>query len=335
MKRQGSTRMDRPFACGLLLTLVATGCAHRVSEIKPDVHEVQSARASGPQLFSSPGEAAAALGQAVQAEDRASLLMSFGARSAGLLDSGDPVADKNAFEKFSAHMKAKHTVEAQADGRYVLLVGEKDWPFPIPIVRDGGQWSFDVSAGREEMLDRRIGENELKTIRFVRSYVEAQKEYFREDPDGDRVHEYAQRAISSAGRKDGLYWESKDQNDQSPFGPLAAAAVREGYRRKGEEPIPFHGYFFKILTAQGARAAGGKKSYLDKHGNMTKGFALVAYPARYGASGVMTFTVNQDGVVYEKDLGLQTLATAQDMKEFNPDETWSPVADPREDAVEE
>jgi hypothetical protein len=329
------TRMDRPFACGLLLTLVASGCAHRVSEVKPDVHEVQPARAGAPQLFSSPGEAAAALGQAVQAEDRASLLKIFGARSAGLLDSGDPVADKNAFEKFSAHMKAKHTVEAQADGRYVLLVGEKDWPFPIPIVRDGGEWSFDVAAGREEMLDRRIGENELKTIRFVRSYVEAQKEYFQEDPDGDRVHEYAQRAISSAGKKDGLYWESKGKDDQSPFGPLAAEAVREGYRRKGEEPIPFHGYFFKILTAQGARAAGGKKSYFDKHGNMTKGFALVAYPARYGASGVMTFIVNQEGVVYEKDLGLQTLAEAEDMKEFNPDESWSPVADPREDAVDE
>ena len=314
--------------CLAAVFAVAVNCS--CSSKQPAAPESTAAK-----RFCSPDDAAAALAIAVAKEDRTALLGIFGAGSKGLLDSGDAVADKNAFEEFSAEIAKRKSVEAQPDGTYVLYVGEKEWPFPVPIVSDGKKWSFDADAGREEILDRRIGENELKTIRLSRAFVEAENEYFKKDRDGDGVREYAQKALSSPGKKDGLFWQTSDPKDQSPFGPLAAEAVREGYSKQGDAPTPFHGYFFKLLSKQGMNADGGEKSYLDSRGNMTTGYALLAYPARYGASGVMTFTVNQQGIVYEKDFGTETLENAEATTVFNPDSSWSPVDDPNEDKVDE
>jgi len=310
----------------LFIATLLTACSMNGGKPQPE--------SGAARKFTSPGAAADALREAVAASDRQKLLGIFGSSAAGLLDSGDAVADKNAFETFSAELAKRSKVEALSEDQYVLLVGEKEWPFPVPIVSDGKTWTFDTASGKEEILDRRIGENELRTIRLARSYVDAQKEYKRKDRDGDHVLEYAQKAVSSPGKKDGLFWKSEGK-EESPFGPLAAEAVKEGYQHQEGVQLPFHGYFFKILTAQGEAAPGGKKSYLDARGNMTKGFALLAYPARYGSSGIMSFIVNQDGIVYQKDLNVQTLSEAAALNEFNPDESWSPVDDERVNAVEE
>lgn len=320
--------MNRVVPIALLL-LSVSACARNAAEVSPP--GATNARA---REFSSPEEAEAALVKGVAAHDRKELISIFGPESEGMLQTGDEVADKEAFDEFATALAAKHSLEKLDEESYVILVGEKEWPFPIPLVKEGGAWVYDTELGKEEIIDRRIGENELRTIRTCRSYVQAQREYKGKDRDGDGVREYAQRAVSSAGKKDGLYWPASDKDEQSPFGPLAAEAAQEGYRKKGEAPMPFHGYFFKILTAQGPDAAGGAKSYLDKKGNMTKGFALLAYPTKWNSSGVMSFAVNQEGIVYEKDLGVQTLATAEEMTAFDPGAGWEPVADADEDAVE-
>jgi len=208
----------------------------------------------------------------------------------------------------------------------VLEVGDERWPFPVPIVPRDGRWFFDTEAGKDELLNRRIGRNELATLQSVRAYVEAQREYAGKDRDGDEVLEFAPKFNSTPGTKDGLYWPQHLDGEISPLGPLAAQAYDEGYGGRATheraEPAPFHGYFFKILTRQAKTAPGGKYDYVI-NGNMIGGFALVAWPAEYEESGIMTFIVNQQGRVYQKDLGSKTAKIAAAMKEYNPDKTWT------------
>jgi hypothetical protein len=285
-----------------------------------------AAVAGSARLFGSPEEAVQALVAANRAGDRAAVDAIFGPEVKDLL-SGDPRQDAVEFAAFAKSLAQYHRLVRKADDRYVLNVGPQNWPFPIPIVRRGTSWSFDTAAGKDEIVNRRIGEDELATIGVCRTYVQAQREYAGEDRDGTGVFQYAQRIKSTAGKKDGLYWPTAAGEDQSPFGPLVAEARTEGYGPKpaGSQPEPFHGYFFKVLTAQGPAAAGGAYNYLI-NGDLLAGFALVAYPAHWGESGVMTFLVNQWGKVYQCNLGAQSAEIASAMTEFNPDGDWTQVA---------
>jgi len=275
--------------------------------------------------FASPEEAVKTLIEALKSNDVKAAEAIFGPGSKDLLWSGDPVADQSGREQFLRLYEQKYRLEA-TEAKAVLNLGTEDWPFPIPIVKKGGLWYFDTNQGREELLARRIGLNELSAIKACLAYVDAQREYALKDRDGDGLLEYAQKFRSDTGKKNGLYWEVKAGEGQSPLGPLFAAAQEKGYTSKaaGGKPIPYHGYYYRILTGQGKSAPGGAYDYMVK-GNMIGGFALVAYPAKYASSGVMTFIVNHDGVVYQKDLGRNTAKAVQAMKLFNPDSTWKKV----------
>ncbi len=274
------------------------------------------------QGFSSPRQAVDALIAAVRNDNDGELLAILGPDSEDLIASGDQVADRNSRKRFLAAFEEKNSLEQQEADRMTLIVGSRDYPFPIPLRKQGGAWYFDTSAGREEILNRRIGRNELHTIEVMQAYTDAQREYACLKHNGDGQM-FAQRLASGEGRKDGLYWPAAAGEPESPFGPLIARAVEEGYSGglDDEPPEAFHGYYFKILTAQGPHAYGGAFDYVV-NGRMVLGFALVAYPARYGASGVMTFVVNQAGVIYEKDLGENTAGEAAAMTSFDPDDTW-------------
>jgi len=273
--------------------------------------------------FQAPEEAAKALFEALRAGDMKELLAIFGPAGKEVISSGDEVADKAGRERFVKSYEAMNKLEKETDKKVTLVVGTHDWPFPVPIVKKGETWVFDTMAGKEELLNRRIGRNELNTIKVCLAYVDAQREYALKDRDSDNLLEYAQKFRSTAGKKDGLYWEAKEGEEQSPLGSFAARAVQEGYTTKkaGDNPVPYHGYFYKILKAQGKNAPGGAYDYLVK-GSMIGGFALVAYPAEYGNSGVMTFIVNHDGVIYEKNLGKETAKIAGAMSKYDPDKTW-------------
>lgn len=282
------------------------------------------------QLFSSPEEATRALVAATQAKDNGSLARIFGPRFKDLL-SGDPVSDANDFADLSAFISEGTKFEKESDQKVILMVGDDRWPFPVAIIKAGGQWRFDTENGVEEVHNRRIGGNEIDAALVSRAYAVAQYDYFNNgDWDEDQVSEYATKLLSSPGKKDGLYWEVVGDEEQSPLGPLVAQAADEGYtRKKGtgtQTAAPFRGYYFKILTRQGSSAPGGAYNYII-NGNMIGGFALVAYPATWGNSGVMTFVVNQEGRVYEKDLGPRTAQIAGAMTEYNPDSTWILVRD--------
>jgi len=219
----------------------------------------------------------------------------------------------------------------EGEGKAKLVIGEKKWPFPVPIVKKGNSWLFDTESGREEILNRRIGHNELLAVHACRAYAEAQREYYgMAEPDGDQIPKYAQHMISTPGNKNGLYWPTAVGEKESPLGPLVAKAKEEGYmqpRKEGERgPRPFHGYYFRILKSQGPNAPGGKFNYVI-NGNMVAGYALVAYPARWGVSGVMTFIINQRGRVYQKNLGPKTAEIARKLTRYNPDLTWKLVAE--------
>ncbi len=274
--------------------------------------------------FKSPDEAVKALIESVRAKDKEELLAIFGPSGKEIISSGDEVADREMGERFVKAYEEANKVVSESDTKMVLHVGKEDYPFPIPILKKGGIWFFDTQAGKEEILNRRIGRNELSTIQVCLAYVDAQREYARRGREGGGLREYAQKFISEKGKKDGLYWETKEGEEESPIGPFVSRAVKEGYTKKGDKPIPYHGYYFRILKAQGKNAAGGEYNYLVK-GKMIGGFALVAFPAEYGVSGVMTFIVNHDGVVFEKDLGKQTEKLAGAIKMFNPDKTWKKV----------
>jgi len=273
--------------------------------------------------FKSPEEAVKALSDAVKGNDTKELLTIFGPEGKELISSGDKVADEIGREHFIKAYEEMNKLVRENDTKVILRVGNGDWPFPIPVIRRGEYWLFDTMAGREEILNRRIGRNELNAIQVCLAYVDAQREYILKDRDEDKLLEYAQRLISREGEKNGLYWEAKEGEEKSPLGPLIAKAAVEGYT--GKRPIgkrsPYHGYYYKILKSQGKNARGGEYDYMVK-GKMIGGFALVAYPAEYGNLGVMTFIVNQDGVVYEKDLGKETEKIAAAMKKFDPDKTW-------------
>ena len=279
-------------------------------------------------LFSSPEAALKILIEAVKAEDKTVLDQIFGP-SGKDLRSGDAVQDAAEYKEFARHLAEKTDLVKENDLKVILHVGNENWPYPIPIVKYNDQWFFDTEAGKEEILNRRIGEDELTAILVCRSYVKAQREYVLKDWDGDGIFAYAQKLRSDPGKRNGLFWRATQGEEVSPLGELVALARYEGYKKKKAafkeaEPSPFHGYYFKILTRQGKNVPGGKYHYIV-NGNMVGGFALVAFPSNWGKSGVMTFIVNQQGKVYQKNLGPDTMKITQKMKSYNPDETWTPV----------
>jgi len=274
--------------------------------------------------FSSAEEAVKAAIAAARSSNDKELLAIFGPQAKEILFSGDAVADKDRRAQFIAAYDEKNRLATKGEDT-ILIVGKQEWPFPIPVVKKGQSWVFDTDKGKEEILNRRIGENELFTIQALLAVVDAQREYAMKDRDKNGLLEYAQKFISDPGKKNGLYWEAKQGEPESPFGPIMVRARSEGYKKQESGgPPPYHGYYYKILTAQGKDAPGGAYSYLVK-GKMIGGFAVVAYPAQYGNSGVMTFIVNHDGKVFQKDLGKNTASVAATMKEYNPDKTWEEV----------
>ncbi len=275
--------------------------------------------------FATPEEAVAALAVAASAKDTNTIRIIFGP-AAEDLENPDRVQATNDFAEFTAAFNQGKRIVRESDAKCVLEVGQNFWPFPVPIVKKDDLWFFDTEAGKDELINRRIGKNELATLQSVRAYVQAQREYASKDRDGDEVLEYAQKFRSTPGTKDGLYWPSDLDGELSPLGPLVAQAQAQGYLVKAKEqdaaPEPFHGYYFKILPRQGKHAPGGKYDYVI-NGNMIGGFALVAWPAEYGETGVMTFIVNQQGRVYQKDLGTKTARTVASLNSYDPDKTWT------------
>ena len=283
----------------------------------------EAASQNSPQTFPTPQAAAKAFVDAAAQNDTAALLKLLGPGGKDIVQSGDAADDQAARAQFAQRARAKLQVEPDRDNpnRATIIAGDQNWPFPVPLVRKNGQWYFDAARGRVEILARRIGRNELAAIDVCRAYVEAQMEYASRDRDADGTLEYAQRIISSPGKKDGLYYEGEPENLAPKSFADAAAVLMQG---QGKKPVPYHGYFFHILKAQGPDAQGGAMDYVVK-GEMMGGFALIAWPAEYGVSGVKTLIVNHQGIVYEKDLGPQTAALARQMTRFNPDKSWKPV----------
>lgn len=275
--------------------------------------------------FASPEDAARALAAALHDDDNAELQLIFGRDGRTMISSGDDVADRNAREKFLAAYEDRNFLNVEPDGSRTLHVGPDDWPMPIPIVACRDAWRFDTARGRDELLNRRIGRNELSAMQICRAIVDAQQEYAAADRNGDGVAEFARKFISDPGTRNGLYWDSREDEPPSPLGALVADAAAEGYStagRSAETPQPYHGYCFKMLTAQGPHAPGGARDYLV-NGKMTEGFAVVAWPAEYGVSGIMTFMVSRQGVIYERNLGRRTGRLARSMTVFDPDSQWS------------
>ena len=272
--------------------------------------------------FSSPEEAVKSLVAAVRSNDIKEMLAILGPGSRELISSGDDVADRAGREKFLKAYDQMNTLQQESADKMVLSIGADNWPLPIPIVKKGTTWVFDIRKGKQEILNRRIGRNELHIMDVLHAYVDAQHEYATKDCRGDGKVEFAQRLISTEGKRDGLYWEAKEGEEESPLGPLVARAAKEGYANA--DLSPFHGYYFNILKGQGKHVDGGAYNYVVK-GKMILGFALVAYPAEYGNSGVMTFILNQEGIIYQKDLGKDTKRRAEAMKIFDPDKSWTKV----------
>ena len=275
--------------------------------------------------FASPEDAASALVQAVKAHNRADVLAVLG-NAAEWISSGDAVADRAVGDRFVAAYETKHVLTR--DGNVAkLTIGNDDYPFAFPLVKSGERWRFDTAAGKEELLARRIGQNELDAIKVLQAIVDAQRDYASEDRDGDGVLAYAQKFASSSGKRDGLYWPTKAGETASPLGALVARASSEGYKKQEKGPPPFHGYYYRLLKGQGKNAPSGELDYVVR-GRAIGGFAVVAWPARYGNSGIMTFMVNQDGKVYQADLGPGTQAKASKLQRFDPGQGWNPVATP-------
>jgi hypothetical protein len=273
--------------------------------------------------FATAQDAAKALVGAYKKADVKALVEILGSKGHRLVSSGDPVEDRIERDWFVSLYEEGHEIQPESKSRAVLELGNDGQPYPIPVVKKGGNWFFDPGEGHEELLSRRISKNELSALNVVVAYVEAQKEYHEKDHDGDKVFEYAQRWRSAEGTRDGLYWKGRPGGSESPISKLAEVARGEGYPIDSPAgPFPYRGYYYKILKAQGPNAPGGAIDYV-KDGNMVSGFALIAYPARYNVSGIMTFMVNQEGVVYQKDLGSKTAQIGKDMTLFDPDKSWS------------
>ena len=276
------------------------------------------------QDYETPQAAVDSLVATAKSGDQKAALIVLGRGGEDIISSGDKVSDDAVRARFVASYDTKHQIAMQGDSKATLMIGDNDYPFPIPLERNkNGTWSFDTEAGRREILFRRIGHNELDAIKTSLAYVDAQNDYASKDRTGGGAGVYAQRFISAPGKKDGLYWPTGPGDEESPLGPLFAAASRQGYHA-GEGRSPYRGYYYKILTKQGPAATGGAADYIVD-GKMIGGFALVAYPAEYRNSGVMTFIVNYAGNVFQKDLGHDTAQIAEDMTSFNPDDTWKKV----------
>jgi hypothetical protein len=305
----------------LSMVIFVTSIASRVLFAAPETEVVDKG-----QGFASPEEASKALVDAARNYDKNKLAVLFGSQNAEIFSSGDDVEDANNRAEFLKMAEEKSSVENQEANKAILHFGKNDWSFPVPVVNNGGQWRFDAEQGRQEILNRRVGRNELNTLGAMRAYVEAQAEYASIDRDDDEVSEFATKIRSEPGKFDGLYWETAPGQPESPLGLLFAEAKAAGYLAKGstEKPTPFHGYLYKIITRQGGNAPGGKYDYMI-NGNMIAGFALVAFPAVYGSSGIMTFVVNHRGKIYQKNLGPKTNELAAAMKAFDPDASWEAV----------
>lgn len=294
----------------------------------------QGCASSRQKSFTSAQQAVDEFIAAVRAGDRPTVEKILGPEADEVLSSGDSVADQQQKQKFLAAYDEKHQLSPESDGVMTLSVGNEDWPLPIPLVQDqhSGRWRFDTEAGKDEVLSRRIGRNELDVIEVCQAIVDAQMEYALNDPDGDGVREYAEKFLSDAGMKNGLYWPTADAETPSPLGPFIAEAVEEQYVVSGRStgnPQPYHGYCYRMLKSQGADAPGGALDYVV-NGNMIGGFAAVAYPADYENSGIMSFMVSHAGVVYQTDLGPDSAEIAKAMQSFDPGEGWEPLAEPAE-----
>lgn len=313
-------------ASGVIAVLVACAVAGTSAGQQPARARPAATTASPVETFETPAAAAAALIGAAQAFDVAALEKIFGPEFRETVLTGEYAQDRDRASEFAAKAAGKHTlsIDPKTGARAVLLVGDESWPFPIPIVKHGMRWSFDTKAGRQELLYRRIGANELDAIAICDNYVAAQHAYALKKRDGFDVHQYAQRIISTPGTEDGLAWQREDGSWDGPIGEQVAHAIAQGYSSRTD---PYHGYFFKILKGQGSAAPLGEMDFVV-NGAMIGGFALAAAPAEYGVTGVKTFIVSHDGVVYEKDFGAATLQEFLRMERFNPDRTWTPVSKP-------
>jgi hypothetical protein len=278
--------------------------------------------------FATPEEAARSLVAAVKAKDEKELLAILGPSLKEWIESGDPVADRQAREKFVADYEQKQAIDSSEPDKATLVIGDDDFPFPIPLIKSDDKWSFDPELGKQEIIDRRVGKNELETIQTLLAIADAQNDYAELDPLGKGARGYARRFISSPGKHDGLYWPTTESEPQSPLGTLVAGAATAGYRPTSEggesSKNPYHGYYFRMLTGQGPHAPGGAYSYLV-NGRMIGGFAVIAWPAKYGVSGYKTFMINQDQTVYQSDLGPNTADEVQEIETFDPDEDWTKV----------
>lgn len=275
--------------------------------------------------FASPGDAALAAYNAVKSNDQQILHAIFGSNAGTILHTGDDVADKKMADDFVRRYDRMHRIVIEPDQTATLYIGAENWPMPIPLVKNSaGAWYFDTERGMKEILYRRVGTNENDAIEVLHTLVDAQREYASETRDNDKAKHYALKFLSDEGKQNGLYWKTTDNEEPSPIGPLIVAAASEGYTAKQGQPTPFHGYYYRILTKQGPAAKGGTRDYVV-NGQLSRGFAFVAYPAQYRNSGVMTFIVNQEGIVYEKDLGPDTEKLAAEMSEYNPDNSWRPT----------
>ena len=300
-----------PLVGAVLALALVVPCAH--------------AQQSNEKTFGSPGDAVLALYNAAKTNDNQALDAIFGSNAKEILQTGDAVADKKMATDFIRRYDQMHRVVIEPDQTATLYVGAENWPLPIPLVKNsGGAWYFDTETGKKEILYRRIGTNENDAIDVLHTLVEAQREYASTLQEGDKTKHYASKFLSDDGKHNGLYWKTNDGENPSPIGPLLVQAAGQGYNMQQGKPEPFHGYYYRILTGQGTAAKGGAHSYLV-NGELAKGFAFVAYPSEYRNSGVMTFVVNEDGVVYERDLGEDTDKLASGMTEYNPDKTWVKV----------
>jgi hypothetical protein len=312
-----------------LLTPALLACAWGI--LSADLHgaeqkEAPQSPAVAQRLFASPDEAAKALQAAAEAKDTAALRAIFGPEFDQLI-TGDKVQDANNAQRFATLLAQGCQPAKEGEDKITFEIGTNNYPMAVPLVKVDGQWHFDTAAGMEEIINRHIGKDELCAIGVCRAYVTAQRQYASANPDAGGGTKYAQKFKSTPGMKDGLYWPAAENEPASPFGPAVAEAQAEGYgTHKGKGLHPFHGYYFRILTRQGKAAPGGRMDYMS-HGNLTEGFALVAYPENWDRSGIMTFIVNQDGKVFQRNLGTRTSEVAAAMKEYNPDSKWTLVPD--------
>jgi len=318
--RNANTRSNvQPWRCVagvVLLGLLAIVSGCKKEATAPGIPET-------PAVFASPHEAAEALYKAAKSGDSNAMLAIFGSGARDVVFSGDPVQDRRGLEYFSANYEEMHRWSKLQRGLLLLNFGAENYPFPFPLKKDAsGKWSFDVDSGKKELLARRVGRNELTTISALYAMADAQEQYFQGLHDGEKEHEFALHFVSQEGKQNGLYWQVKEGEPESPLGPLAAKAAAEGYSEQKAEP--FHGYYYRILKERGPHAKGGAKSYV-RDGKMTGGYAFLAWPAEYRNSGVMTFLIDREGVVYQKDLGEKTVELAKGITAYDPDESWQKV----------